>query len=79
VVAEHRYLALSQLFRQCAVGLCALTALAVMPTTTPARGDDANPLLELVDAATQRLQTAEPVAASKWLNGGSLSRLPPHA
>jgi chorismate mutase len=43
-----------------------------MPTTGPALGDDANPLLELVDAATQRLQTAEPVAASKWKTGGSI-------
>ncbi len=43
-----------------------------MPTTAPALGDDANPLLELVDAATQRLQTAEPVAASKWKTGGSI-------
>ena len=44
----------------------------MVPTTAPARGDDANPLLELVDAATQRLQTAEPVAASKWMTGGSI-------
>jgi chorismate mutase len=43
-----------------------------MPATAPARGDDANPLLQLVDAATQRLQTAEPVAASKWMTGGSI-------
>jgi chorismate mutase len=49
-----------------------LTALAVIPTTAQARGDDANQLLELVDAATQRLQTAEPVAASKWMTGGSI-------
>jgi chorismate mutase len=55
--------------------LCAFTALAVMSTTAPARGDDANPLLELVDAATQRLQTAEPVAASKWKTGGSIEDL----
>jgi chorismate mutase len=47
-----------------------LPAVAVMPATAPARGDDANPLVQLVDAATQRLQTAEPVAASKWMTGG---------
>jgi chorismate mutase len=47
--------------------LIALTSVQV-----PARADDANPLLDLVDAATQRLQTAEPVAASKWRNGGSI-------
>jgi chorismate mutase len=52
--------------------VCAVTAVAVTPATAPARGDDANPLLALVDAATQRLQTAEPVAASKWLTGGSI-------
>jgi chorismate mutase len=55
---------------------CALTAVAAVPTTARARGDDANPLLELVDAATQRLQTAEPVAATKWLNGGSIEDPP---
>ena len=27
----------------------------------------------LVDAAAQRLQTADPVAASKWLNGGPIT------
>jgi Chorismate mutase type II len=58
--------------RRSVVGLCALTAVVVTPTTASARGDDANPLLELVDAATQRLQTAEPVAASKWNTGGSI-------
>lgn len=47
-----------------------------MPTTAPARGDDANPLLDLVDAAAQRLQTAEPVSATKWINGGSIDDPP---
>ena len=56
------------------VGLvvCVDCLLAVMPMTVPARGEDANPLLDLVDAATQRLQTAEPVAATKWLTDGSI-------
>jgi len=53
-----------------------LTAVAVVPTTAQARGDDANPLVELVDAATQRLQTAEAVAATKWINGGSIEDPP---
>jgi chorismate mutase len=53
------------------VALCA-TLLAVTSTAGQARADDANPLFELVDAATQRLQTAEPVAASKWNTGGSI-------
>jgi chorismate mutase len=61
--------------RRCAVSLCALTALAIVPTA-PARGDDANPLLDLVDAATQRLQTAKPVAATKWIDGGSIEDPP---
>ncbi len=54
-----------------------MTAVAVLPPPAlpppaPARGDDANPLFALVDAATQRLQTAEPVAATKWSTGGSI-------
>lgn len=36
-----------------------------------ATGDE--PLYELVDAATQRLLTADPVAATKWLNGGPIT------
>lgn len=31
------------------------------------------PLYELVDAATERLQTADPVAASKWLSGAPIT------
>jgi chorismate mutase len=56
---------------RCATALCA-TVLALTSTCGQARGDDMNPLFELVDAATQRLQTAEPVAASKWNTGGSI-------
>jgi chorismate mutase len=41
-----------------------------------ARADAANPLFELVDAAAQRLQTAEPVAAVKWQTGGSIEDPP---
>ena len=46
--------------------------IALAAVQAPARADDTNPLLELVDAATQRLQTADPVAASKWRTGGSI-------
>jgi chorismate mutase len=67
---------LSGCVRRCTVGLCAVVAMLVMPTIAPAHGDDANPLLELVDAAAQRLQTAEPVAATKWINGGSIEDPP---
>jgi chorismate mutase len=62
--------------RRCATGLGAVVAVAVVPVTAQAHGDDANPLLDLVDAATQRLQTAEPVAATKWINGGSIEDPP---
>jgi chorismate mutase len=57
--------------RRCALALGSVAALAITAGTALARGDD-NPLFELVDAATQRLQTAEPVAATKWLTGGSI-------
>jgi chorismate mutase len=58
--------------RRCAVACSLATAVAITSTTAPARADDASPLFELVDAAAQRLQTAEPVAATKWLRGGSI-------
>lgn len=47
---------------------CALVALA----GAQARADDANPLDALVDAAAQRLQVADPVAAVKWHTGGAI-------
>ncbi|WP_156746061.1 chorismate mutase [Mycobacterium sp. 1423905.2] len=46
-------------------GLTALAA-ALVGISPPATGDSTNPLAELVDAAAQRLATAEPVAAYKW-------------
>lgn len=44
----------------------------------PAWADDSltrpgTPLFELIDAATQRLQTADPVAATKWLTGAAIT------
>ena len=63
---------------RCAAGLCGVMALAVVAVTAPARGDDANPLFDLVDAAAQRLQTADPVAATKWItHAGSSIEDPP--
>jgi chorismate mutase len=52
-------------------------AAAAMPTlilgaAQAARADNVNPLFALVDAAAQRLQTADPVAAAKYLNGGPI-------
>ncbi|MFG1932757.1 chorismate mutase [Mycobacterium sp. NPDC048908] len=61
--------------RPCATALCAALAVAVLPAA-PARADDPNPLVALVDAAAQRLQTADPVAATKWLKGGSIEDPP---
>jgi chorismate mutase len=61
---------------RCATGLGAVVALVAMPVTAQAHADDGNPLLALVDAATQRLQTAEPVAATKWINAGAIEDPP---
>lgn len=47
------------------MGLCGFAA-----ATARADGES---LHELVDAATLRLQTAEPVAASKWLSGAPIT------
>jgi chorismate mutase len=38
-----------------------------------ANGEPAGPLYRLVDTAAQRLATADPVAATKWLNGGAIT------
>jgi chorismate mutase len=44
----------------------------------PARAgaDDPNPVLDLVDAAAQRLQTADPVAAYKWVSRSAIDDPP---
>jgi chorismate mutase len=49
-----------------------MTMLAVA-IAAPARADAAEPLYNLVDAAAQRLQTADAVAANKWLTGGPIT------
>ena len=38
-----------------------------------ANAEPANPLYRLVDNAAQRLETADPVAAFKWINGGDIT------
>ncbi|KLO27503.1 chorismate mutase [Mycolicibacter heraklionensis] len=48
--------------------LCA----ALLTAPSPARADDASPLADLVDAAAQRLQVADDVAAIKWQTGGAI-------
>ena len=47
-------------------------ALVLTATPIPATADVPSPLFALVDAAAQRLQTADPVAASKWTTGGPI-------
>jgi chorismate mutase len=49
----------------------ALTVL-VAALAPPAGADITSPLAELVDAAAQRLQVAEPVAAAKWFTHGAI-------
>lgn len=51
--------------------VAAVLTLAVMPAPV-ARAQDPSPLLPLVDAAAQRLQTADPVAANKFRSGGAI-------
>ena len=54
-----------------------ITGLTIGGLLTPvASADDpsnSESLYELVDAATVRLQTADPVAASKWLSGSAIT------
>jgi chorismate mutase len=49
-----------------------LAVLVVTPVAAQARADSLSPLTELVDAAAQRLQLAEPVAAFKWNAHGAI-------
>lgn len=52
--------------------LAALLIAVVGMTSAPLAHADDDPLFRLVDTAAQRLQTADPVAAVKWLKGGSI-------
>lgn len=45
----------------------------VLMAPSVAHADPGEALHDLVDAAAQRLQSAEPVAAAKWLNGGPIT------
>ena len=47
-------------------------SLLVGASPATAHADD-SPLYRLVDTAAQRLATADPVAATKWLNGGPIT------
>lgn len=50
----------------------AIVALTVALAVPPARADSTGPLAELVDAAAERLQIAEPVAVFKWGTHGDI-------
>ncbi|HKI41841.1 MAG TPA: chorismate mutase [Mycobacterium sp.] len=49
-----------------------LATLLARMAASPAHADSTSPLTELVDAAAQRLQVAEPVAAAKWNTHGDI-------
>lgn len=55
----------------CVLAGCVTTAIHPV-----ARADDTHELTSLVDAAVQRLEVADPIAASKWLTGGPLTDPP---
>jgi chorismate mutase len=50
----------------------AAAVLGVCGAAPLAYADESGPLYRLVDTAAQRLLTADPVAAFKWVNGGSI-------
>jgi chorismate mutase len=52
--------------------LAALLVAVMGMTSVPLAHADDDALFRLVDAAAQRLQTADPVAAVKWITGGSI-------
>lgn len=52
--------------------LAALLVAVLGMTSVPLAHADDDPLFRLVDTAAQRLQTADPVAAVKWISGGSI-------
>src|SRR5690348_9837726 len=51
--------------------------VGALPATAGA--EPVNPLYRLVDTAAQRLATADPVAATKWINNGPPIDDPPRA
>jgi chorismate mutase len=52
--------------------LIAALTLLVAVLAPQARADSTSPLAELADAAAERLQVAEPVAAAKWTTHGAI-------
>lgn len=51
---------------------CGVVVGSLAMLVAPARADPTSPLTALVDAAAQRLQVAEPVAAYKWNKHGAV-------
>lgn len=51
---------------------CGVVVSSLAMVVAPARADSTSPLIALVDAAAQRLQVAEPVAAYKWNTHGAV-------
>lgn len=54
----------------------ALVGAGVAASTATAAATPTAPLYPLVDAAAERLATADPVAAAKWINGGPITDKP---
>ncbi|RAV10991.1 chorismate mutase [Mycolicibacterium sp. GF69] len=50
-----------------------LVTLCVVASQAVAAAQPAEPLYRLVDTAAQRLAIADPVAATKWINGGPIT------
>jgi chorismate mutase len=55
------------------IGRILVVAASACSLATPARAESPVPLHDLIDAAAERLQIADPVAANKWLTGGSIN------
>ena len=59
-----------------ALALTTATGAAATAAAASVRADNTIPLYGLVDAAAQRLQTADPVAAYKWATGTAIEDPP---
>lgn len=55
------------------MALALVLAVLATPALPTAHAEPGSPLYTLVDTAVLRLQTAEPVAESKWVNGGPIT------
>ena len=58
---------------RCALLLGGLLLAGQLGLPIPAQAQPVIPFYQLVDTAAQRLATADPVAASKWINGGPIT------